>query len=68
MNEKKKAAYRLGVMVLIGLAVLTIIEFYVALLPSGAITALFIIALIKAWAILQYFMHIKNLWAEEEGH
>lgn len=67
MQEKKKTLYRRGVIVLIVLAVLTAIEYYVALLPTTATAALFIIALIKAWAILQYFMHISTLWSEE-GH
>ena len=29
---------------------------------------LFIIALLKAGIILQYFMHIRSLWTEEESH
>lgn len=65
MNEKKKAAYKPGVIVLIGLAVLTGIEYAVALIPDTTIF-LFLIALMKAWAILQYFMHVKALWSEEE--
>ncbi len=68
MNKEKKAAYRQGVIVLIVLAVLTAIEFAVALLPANAIPILFVIALIKAWAVLQYFMHLSTLWSEEEGH
>ena len=65
MNEKKKAAYRLGVLVLVGLAVLTGIEYAVAHIPDTTIF-LFLLALMKAWAILQYFMHIKTLWSEED--
>ncbi len=68
MEAKKKTAFRQGVMVLIGLAVLTIIEYYVSFLPTSAIPALFIIALAKAWAIIKYFMHVASLWAEERGH
>ena len=66
MDAKKKAAYRLGAIVLVGLAVLTIIEYYVAILMTSAIPALFAIALIKAWAIFQYYMHVSSLWREEE--
>ncbi|GAB4442407.1 MAG: hypothetical protein Fur0044_38820 [Anaerolineae bacterium] len=68
MNVKKKAAFRLGMMVLIGLAVLTGLEYYVSFLPTSATPALFVIALVKAWAIIKYFMHIASLWAEERGH
>ena len=67
MQEKKKVLYRPGLIVLIVLAVLTAVEYYIALLPNTATPALFIIALIKAWAILQYFMHVSSLWSEE-GH
>jgi heme/copper-type cytochrome/quinol oxidase subunit 4 len=67
MDEKKKATFRLGVMVLIGLAVLTAIEYGVAFLPATATPTLFVVAIIKAWLILQYFMHVSTLWSEE-GH
>ncbi len=68
MEAKKKAAYRQGVMVLIALAVLTAIEYYVAFMPSGATTILFVIALAKAWVIMKYFMHVTTLWSKEGGH
>lgn len=67
MEEKKKAAFRLGVMVLIGLAALTGLEFWIALFDN-VLVWLFIIALFKAGMIVQYFMHIASLWSEEEGH
>jgi hypothetical protein len=67
VEEKKKAAYRLGVIVLIGLAVLTVIEYYVSFLPTTATPALFVLALAKAWAIIKYYMHVSSLWSEE-GH
>ena len=63
MEEKKKAAFRLGIYVLIGLAVLTGIEFFL----SGQTALLFVVGLAKAWAIIQYFMHVTSLWSEE-GH
>ncbi len=66
MEAKKQALYRRGFIVLIVLAVLTALEYYVALLPNTATPALFIIALVKAWAILQYFMHVYTLWSKEE--
>ena len=67
MEAKKKALYRRGIIVLIVLAVLTAVEYYVAFLPTTATPALFVIAIIKAWVILQYFMHVSSLWSEE-GH
>ncbi|MFQ5398470.1 MAG: cytochrome C oxidase subunit IV family protein [Anaerolineae bacterium] len=65
MNEKKSAALRQGLLVLIGLAVLTAVEFGISFLEFSTI-ALFIIALFKAGLILQYFMHVALLWSEEE--
>lgn len=67
MKEKKKSAYLLGLYILIALAVFTAIEYYVSFLATTAIVALFIMALIKAWLILKYYMHVSTLWSEE-GH
>lgn len=67
MNDKKAAAYRLGVVTLGILAVLTIVEYFVGVYMESLIL-LFILALIKAAVIVQNFMHITRLWREEEGH
>jgi heme/copper-type cytochrome/quinol oxidase subunit 4 len=67
MNKKKAAAFRLGLIILLGLAVLTAVEFAVSFLDA-ALIALFIIALFKAGLILEYFMHLSSLWSEEENH
>lgn len=64
----RKAAYRLGLYVLIGLAVLTAVEFAVAALLEGSVVFLFVLALAKAGAILQYYMHVNKVWSEEEAH
>jgi len=66
MEEKKKAAFRQGIMVLIALAVLTGVEYLIAITSSNATLTLFIIGLFKAGAIIQYFMHVTQLWSEEE--
>lgn len=69
MNDKKAAAYRLGLITLIILAVLTAVEFGVAIylesLVLESLVLLFIIALVKAAVIIQNFMHIARLWQEE---
>lgn len=64
MNEKKAAAYRMGLLALIGLAVLTAIEFVIAIY-TGSLVLLFLIALVKAAVIIVVFMHITRLWQEE---
>ncbi|MCA9868228.1 MAG: hypothetical protein KC410_17210 [Anaerolineales bacterium] len=64
MSERKSAAYRLGLITLAMLAVLTIIEFFVAVYVQSLVL-LFIIAVVKAAIIVQNFMHIARLWREE---
>lgn len=68
MDDKKTAAYRQGVMVFVGLAVLTIAEFFVSAATDGSAVLLFIIALVKAGIIVNFFMHIYRLWRAEEDH
>jgi len=46
----------------IALAILTIVEFIIAQNTDGSAVFLFIIALIKAALIFEFFMHISNLW------
>lgn len=67
-QEKKAAAFRQGIIVLVVLAVLTGAEFLVATHLNGPIALLFIFAIFKAAPIMQYFMHMSSLWSEEEGH
>lgn len=65
--SRKAARLRLGLMVLIGLVVLTGAEFGLAAgLRSGTVPFLAVIALIKAGLILQYFMHLSQVWRVEE--
>ena len=64
MSERKSAAYRLGLITLVLLAVLTIVEFFVAVYIESLVL-LFIIAVVKAAIIVQNFMHIARLWREE---
>ena len=64
MNDKKAAAYRLGVITLIILAVLTGVEYIVGVYLES-IVLLFILAVVKAVVIVQNFMHITRLWREE---
>ena len=50
------------------LAVLTIIEYVIAVeMPKGNLVPLAVIAVIKGWLIVQYFMHIQDLW-KQGGH
>lgn len=64
----RRADYRQGVMVLIGLAVLTVLEFVIAVILEGSVSLLFIVVLAKAGVILQYYMHANRVWSDEEAH
>jgi hypothetical protein len=63
---RRSAAYRQGFLVLVGLAVLTIAEYLVAVYLHSAVIIL-ITNLFKAGLIVQYYMHVSRLWSEE-GH
>ena len=64
----RRQDYRRGLFVLVGLALLTGLEFLIASALGGSTVFLFIIALAKAGIILQYYMHVERLWSEEEAH
>lgn len=63
----KRAAYRGNIIVFVLLAVLSALEYFVAVSLQGSAVLLILIALIKASLIVYYFMHIYRLW-REEGH
>ena len=64
---KKEAELGRGVIVFIILAVLTGVEYGVAI-TTQAWGALFVMALLKASLVLQYYMHVGRLTAGEGGH
>jgi cytochrome c oxidase subunit 4 len=64
----RKAAYRLGILVFVALAILTGLEFWVSAGAGGSMVLLFLIALVKAGLIIQYYMHLRTVLSEEEAH
>ena len=64
-NEKKAAAYRLGLTTLAVLFVLTIVEYWIGVNVESRFVWMVIIALLKAGVIVQNFMHVYRLWREE---
>lgn len=66
-TASRTTTLRTTLMVLIGLALLTAVEFAVASLEASAI-ALFIIAFFKGGMILYYFMQVADLFSEAEDH
>lgn len=67
MSEKKKQAYKLGLIILIVLAVLTAIEFAVSVAHVPWAWVFFLLALLKAWFVLQHYMHLPRLFKAEQG-
>jgi cytochrome c oxidase subunit 4 len=68
VEERKSAAYRQGLYVFLGLAVLTVAEYFVSIWTDGSAVLLLIIAVFKAGVIANFFMHIYRLWRTEEDH
>jgi heme/copper-type cytochrome/quinol oxidase subunit 4 len=67
MNDKRAAAYRASATTALVLAVLTVIEYFASIYLESTVV-LFLLALFKAVAVLNYFMHVSRLWKQEEGH
>jgi heme/copper-type cytochrome/quinol oxidase subunit 4 len=61
-----------GVQVILLLAVLTLAEYGVAVALAASTVALVLlltaVALLKAWLIVMYFMHVTRVWRGEEAH
>ena len=66
MDNKKSAALRQGVLVFIALAVLTAIEYGIAVSINNTLL-LFVALLIKAALVVYFYMHISRLRSPEEG-
>ena len=64
IDEKKAAAYRVGLAVLILLMVLTIGEFFLGKIAVGWTWPLWGIAIIKAFFIVRDYMHLPRLFDE----
>ncbi len=68
MDDKKKQALKFGVYVFIILTVLTIGEYWIAVSGLPWWAALYGIAILKAWFVIQHYMHLPRLFNEEEKH
>jgi hypothetical protein len=66
-KKTKSAAFRASLTVALILAVATVIEYFVALAHAGA-AVLMLIGLLKAYFVVNNYMHISRLWSTEEGH
>ncbi len=64
--QDKSSAQRQGVVIFVYLAVLTVLEYFVAI-TFGAVSILVVVAVIKAALVMYYYMHIYKLNADREG-
>ncbi len=67
-DAKKRRLQRTGLIILVFLMLLEAMDYIVAQITGGAVTTLFVLALINAALIIQYYMHIGELFSEEEHH
>lgn len=62
----KISEYRQGIVIFVYLAVLTALEFFIAV-TLGFVQLMTVVALVKAGLVMYYYMHIYKLNAENEG-
>ena len=67
-EDKKKQAYRIGAVVFLLLAILTVGEYFIGSVASIWWAPLLGIAILKAFLIMRDYMHIGRVFAVEEDH
>ena len=65
-HTDKKTAFNQGLIIFIFLAVLTALEFFIAIVIEAVVLLIFI-ALIKAGLVIYYYMHLNRLNREDDG-
>lgn len=66
-QERKSKAYRASIITAIILAILTVIEYFAALVTGSALI-LMLLGLMKAYFVVVNFMHVARLWKPEGEH
>ena len=67
MENSKSSELSRGVMIFVALAVLTALEYFLAISQVSSVM-LWIIALFKAGLVVWFFMHVFRLFRSEGGH
>jgi riboflavin transporter FmnP len=65
--DKKSQQLRVGVLTFLALAVLTGVEYLVAI-SAFPVLILWLIALVKAGLVLWFFMHVARVFRSQGGH
>jgi caa(3)-type oxidase subunit IV len=63
---ENKSESRQNTFVFLALALLTLLEFWVAVTLMNPAVPLLLIAIVKSSLIVYFFMHVYRLWREEE--
>jgi heme/copper-type cytochrome/quinol oxidase subunit 4 len=60
-ETERRSAVTLGLKVIVGLAVLTVLEFIASESFTHATIPVFALSVLKGWLILDYFMHLRAI-------
>lgn len=66
-RERRSKAYTASITTAIILAVLTAVEWFVGLRFNGA-AIMMLLGLLKAYFVVNNFMHVSRLWSTDGGH
>jgi hypothetical protein len=64
-HEGIRKATRKGIIAAVMIAVLSIIEYIIAIQVTNPLWALLPFVLLKGWIILDTFMHVRALWSDD---
>ncbi|KAA3637093.1 MAG: hypothetical protein DWP92_08505 [Armatimonadetes bacterium] len=67
-RENLRKATKRGVLAAVLLAVLSVIEYIIAVEVAEPLLPILPFVLAKGWVILDSFMHIRALFSDEGGH
>lgn len=65
-HDRRRSAMTLGTVVFVALIVLDSIEFVVAQVANQLLLWMTLLAIPQAGLILWFYMHLRQLWREEE--
>jgi len=66
-RKRRLKAYTASIVTAIILAFVTIVEFGAAIFTSSAVIMM-LLGLVKAYFVVNNFMHVSRLWSSDGGH
>lgn len=64
-HENLKKATRKGILAAVLIAILTVIEYFIAVEVANPLWWLLPFVIAKGWIILDTFMHVRALWGDD---